>query len=446
MTVPDEASVVRDAVAVRNRRPHARGSAIERALVLTSRSVELRLRGATIDAASTARAGLELIDGIHEERSAMLAFLPRMYAQLGMSLYAAGRADEAIEAFLKGYAEVGTADPASFANLSMLAGVHALDGDLVAATEYVLLARGEPWTEGQRTGHWGTFYRLAEARLALESADPRAAQRHLDAIDADRHASEHWIAIARTEALAALAAGDAAGALARLEQTAERRATDATSAESRHRLAPARMLLHVALGDLDAAQVILHRDAPHRPRTRIDRARIALVAGQPATALHELRPLAGAALTPMDHAHALAIEASAVLRMGADARGDAVVGQLGAVLRQTGQRTPLRFVPAADLEAVAKRGATLGYAEVFDPARHLGSALTEPVLAPELTRRERAVLGALARTASTNQIAATLHVSPNTVKTQLRGIYRKLGVQNRADALAAASGLRLDEE
>ncbi|MEQ8834312.1 MAG: LuxR C-terminal-related transcriptional regulator [Miltoncostaeaceae bacterium] len=55
-----------------------------------------------------------------------------------------------------------------------------------------------------------------------------------------------------------------------------------------------------------------------------------------------------------------------------------------------------------------------------------------------LSARERVVLGMLAGPASLREIAAELVVSPNTVKTQVRAIYRKLGVSDRAGAVAAA--------
>ena len=41
------------------------------------------------------------------------------------------------------------------------------------------------------------------------------------------------------------------------------------------------------------------------------------------------------------------------------------------------------------------------------------------------------------------QIAATLYISRNTVKTQLRSVYQKLGVTSRAQAIERAVDLRL---
>lgn len=48
------------------------------------------------------------------------------------------------------------------------------------------------------------------------------------------------------------------------------------------------------------------------------------------------------------------------------------------------------------------------------------------------------VLGRLANGESVRRVAVGLHVSPNTVKTQLRTLYRKLGVSNRAGAIRTA--------
>jgi DNA-binding NarL/FixJ family response regulator len=52
---------------------------------------------------------------------------------------------------------------------------------------------------------------------------------------------------------------------------------------------------------------------------------------------------------------------------------------------------------------------------------------------------------ALVEAESTRDLAARLHVSPNTIKTQLRSIYRKLGVSSWADAVATAKRVGLAE-
>lgn len=55
-----------------------------------------------------------------------------------------------------------------------------------------------------------------------------------------------------------------------------------------------------------------------------------------------------------------------------------------------------------------------------------------------LSERELVVLAELGRHGTLEDIARHLYVSRNTVKTQVRSIYRKIGVSTRAEAVAWA--------
>lgn len=57
---------------------------------------------------------------------------------------------------------------------------------------------------------------------------------------------------------------------------------------------------------------------------------------------------------------------------------------------------------------------------------------------PELTARETELLQLVARGLSNKAIAQQLSISTNTVKYHMKGILQKLGVQNRAEAVARA--------
>ena len=61
-----------------------------------------------------------------------------------------------------------------------------------------------------------------------------------------------------------------------------------------------------------------------------------------------------------------------------------------------------------------------------------------------LTRRERVVLAELAEDVTLEEIATQLFVTRNTVKSQVRSVYRKIGVSTRAEAVAwaEAHGIR----
>ncbi|MFF0739687.1 LuxR C-terminal-related transcriptional regulator [Streptomyces sp. NPDC004111] len=71
-----------------------------------------------------------------------------------------------------------------------------------------------------------------------------------------------------------------------------------------------------------------------------------------------------------------------------------------------------------------------------------GSARPAPPAAP-LTRRELVVLRGLQEDVPLRRIADSLHVSHNTVRSQTRAVYRKLGVGSRAEALHRARELHL---
>lgn len=64
-------------------------------------------------------------------------------------------------------------------------------------------------------------------------------------------------------------------------------------------------------------------------------------------------------------------------------------------------------------------------------------------VAPVLSAREREVLNRIACGQSIPAIAAELYVAPSTVKTHVQRLYEKLGVSDRAAAVAEAMRQRL---
>jgi two-component system response regulator DesR len=73
--------------------------------------------------------------------------------------------------------------------------------------------------------------------------------------------------------------------------------------------------------------------------------------------------------------------------------------------------------------------------DVFAPA-------SEDVEAP-LSEREREVVSLIAAGSTNREIAERLYLSPHTVKEYTSGVYRKLGVRNRAEAVKRAQRLGL---
>lgn len=61
----------------------------------------------------------------------------------------------------------------------------------------------------------------------------------------------------------------------------------------------------------------------------------------------------------------------------------------------------------------------------------------------ELSDRERQVLDHIGSGATNREIAESLHLSPHTIKEHSSGLYRKLGVRNRAEAVQRAQRIGL---
>ena len=118
-----------------------------------------------------------------------------------------------------------------------------------------------------------------------------------------------------------------------------------------------------------------------------------------------------------------------------------------AVLRGADALLPAEQAPARLLETVELVAA--GHALV-DPAlfRTVLDALRlrladQATPAVELTQRERQILASIDRGDSVKQTARALGISVKTVENLQHRLFRKLGVRNRAEAVAAAHARRL---
>ena len=137
--------------------------------------------------------------------------------------------------------------------------------------------------------------------------------------------------------------------------------------------------------------------------------------------------LARRATTMLGLVFVLTLAGDVLLREGAD-RGRELLDEA----RQMIEKCPDPGITLALLERVAARHRVAR----SRPAPTAG-------LVEQLSERELAVLRYLPSTLSLPEIARELYVSPNTVKTQCKAIYRKLAVTSRRAAVQAAREHRL---
>jgi LuxR family maltose regulon positive regulatory protein len=331
---------------------------------------------------------------------------------------------------------------------------------------------------GARALAWFESGRLAEAADAATSADSQARRlgfsQHFFAVDCLRvlaglalerrdldtaeQLAEHALSLSERgrpafEFLVLLdlariwaARGQVRDGLATIE--AARRVLAATGSVLLARADELEALLRLSIGDPSTPVKLATGLAAARHDLLL--ARVALAAGDHHAAYEQLQSLSPGGLTPR---HALIRQI--LLAAAAIGRGDpTTAGILGSVLesaRHGGflntvvttapqvtsylvehsvQMRPDPFTGQLIAAALEVRATET---EAFRPGR----ALIEPLTAAELR------ILRLLPTSTYLQMAATLCISRNTVKTRLRSVYRKLGVTSRSGAIERAVDLRL---
>ena len=210
----------------------------------------------------------------------------------------------------------------------------------------------------------------------------------------------------------------------------------------------AEALVRLSLGDLPSAAELA--SGLRGARRGLLQTRIALAAGDHHAAAESLQLPPLGELTPRR-----ALEHRILLAAVAIARGDPMAaGILGGVV-QTARREGFRNtvvttapqVTSYLIEHFGQARLDPFLAQLVDMALWVhatqqdGSRSRQPLAEP-LTAAELRILKLLP-TSTYLQIAATLYISRNTVKTHLRSIYQKLGVASRAEAIERAVDLRM---
>lgn len=434
-------------VAARFRRTSAPPT--ERAVLLTVESAAYRVLGRTDRALSAAKQAGAALKALSDDQLEDLGKnLPTMLAQTGLSYFYAGERHQALELFQAGYAHPRDLSVGGwFHSLALTAGALAVEGELTQARAVIERGRREHWPVGWADGYIGAFFQLAQALDKLEDGDPDGALSHITTMDRHLATIEHWPLFAYVSSMVALAQGRARAQAAVLDAALARGARPSVTEFTRSRLDATRALLLLASGRLSDAETALHHHPATVPGIAIAWARLHLLADAPEKARAALEPIDAAAASARIRTETMALRAAAALRMGRANSASDELDRLVALLIATGLRTPLTLLPRSDRIALAELAEQT--ARPASVRRLLTEAVQAPALWPEvvpsvaLTERETVVLRRLNTGGSTAEIAADLFVSVNTVKTQLRSLYRKLGAATRDEALAAAREQRL---
>lgn len=415
---------------------------IDRFIDMSVRAVSLRLIG---EFGASARRSLEAIKEIEklspERRDELGELIAMILRQLSYSLLQDGRLNDAIAATTRSAALTRVPATYNYA-LAYAVGAHAYAGELTLAR--AALARIDPlgWPRNHEFSYLNVMTLVGEAFLLMDAGDFATALDVADRCAAYIQNAEFWVFLLGVRLLARIGLGQALSEARRVQAMMDAAVPPpGTGANAATRaLSGLLAIAWLAAGRVSAAERVLSANRGRHPELVPARALHLLLTGRSASLLGRLTSwLALPGHTIRTRAATLTTGAAAACRTGDRRLAAGLLRRAHDLVAGEGVRTQLSLLPISDRVALDEIARQCGDDAVAD---YLASVRTDVVPSSAtllgLTRRESIVLAALTSTPSREEIARRLTVSPNTVKSQIRQIYKKLGVNNRAAAIRVA--------
>lgn len=422
--------------------------ASERSWDLTIQSIAHRLLANFGKSATKALAANELISRLPPGKE--YPGITELLTQQGISMLYAKGGETSLNVWENAYKNANDSRSAAWFHAAALsAGVHAVNGNMVAATRLIrAIDESRPPREWENS-YIGYFLKIARAVDAIEGADLASAQRHLNAVQPQVEYTEHWPFLAIVQAWIHMSAGRAGDALEGVEEALRSCARTPISGRMTGQLSQLRAWILLSLHHFVAADAVIGSLPRNDSGTRTLRALRFLIGGNVEQAWTHIGAVMYAGPrgddVRLDIARQLVI-AGAATRLGKRDSAKTAAESAMARTREFSSYTPWLLLPRTDFDAVC---------DLLSPesrelaTRHRDSReVTDDLFSPtmgfvHLSKRELLVLEELTHSTSISQIAAALSVSTNTVKSQTRTLYRKLGVHSRKEALIRAAEVGL---
>ena len=423
------------------RSTEATASPEDRAVMVGVRNATMRMQGSFDKAVPVAREFLERFDALTPEEQDRLSSLSRhLLWQVAHTLFFAGETAAAVGAVQRMLAvpvpEDLVEDRGIQPALTLMAAVQATVGSLTSARETLAEAARHP---RRASPFYAVWERAADALSAIERGEFAGAVDLLDTLDHPVGDGEYWPVDLIVRALGEVGAGRAPDALRRVEAVLDADSPPRQAAAARDVVVVLRTILAAAVRPAGEAAVALRHVSRSGAPSAIAESVVALRAGDPVRALGLAGQASGEpSAAPRMRAAALLVRAASCLAMGQEEAVARVARDAFDILEAEGLSTPWLLLTAGERTAITA---------VLEPGlpdvvrdRLAGMPVLFHVRAPveRLTERERAVLARLVAGDTIPQVAQASRVSANTIKTQRARIYRKLGVDNRADAARVA--------
>jgi LuxR family maltose regulon positive regulatory protein len=408
--------------------------------VLLIKTIVFRLKGDFAAALDAAHAIDALLDGDDDIAGRPVGTLAEAHFQSGMTrllgLDLVGARESFTRSFTLTQKRGAATDPQAERAAEATALVRALEGETEHASTWLgLVAETSLGTAGL----------VAHALIAMGRLDPAEARRRLASLSDPSTHDELWPFAVHAANRFGLYWGDPVETDGALDRTwAEHGEQLVAGSTAQVLLTSDAADLALLLGQLSRAEAALDAVPSRNTWIAVPRARLALLGGDPKHALLFILEGQRRGRTERYGQLDLAVlRAAAELALGRE--DDATASLLRAVnqAEKSGVIVAFHLLPHETLRALAD---LVPEAARFVERHELhGTAYLAPytTVAGALSERELIVLRALEPGATVEQIAKKLFVASNTVKAQLRSIYRKLNVSTRTEALLVAAELGL---
>jgi ATP/maltotriose-dependent transcriptional regulator MalT len=399
------------------------GSApLDRLIALTSDSAAARTQDDSARAAEIAERALAELDGMSAAAVAPIAkSLAHLRMQWARSLDAVDSPRARVE-YERTYEVALATEQLRVARRasSHAAWLHAERGRLSDAARWLARAAATGVTDAR----YDAALHLTEALMRIDGDDLAGAKSFLDTAD-ETGVGEYWAAACWVHSLYAHNVADAAVTETRLANHVQEHpgVLEAPGFDGRFaRACRVRVLLLRgrmpenldALVGLSPSDQIIAAAVAHLERREHDAMRLS-------------EPVTEDGVEPRLQSNALLIHAAAAAALGFTDTATHNFVRADALIQHAGLHTGYETITPADLQRLIELSGSDTQAAI-----RIGSARRD---LPDLTPRENDILALLTTELSAGEIATTLFVSPNTLKTMTRRLYRKLEVTSRQQAV-----------
>jgi LuxR family maltose regulon positive regulatory protein len=414
----------------------------DRAVMVGVRSATMRMQGKFDKAAPVARDFLDRFDNLRPEEQDRLSSLSRhLLWQVAHTLLFAGEPASALAAAERMLAVPVPSDLVEDRGIrpayTLMAGIQAAVGSVRDARATLEEAVRHPQRDAPFYAVWE---RAADAISAIERGEFERARTLVETLDHPIGAGEYWPVDVVVRSLAELGAGRTDAAVRIIESVLDAESPQRQGTAVRDVVVVLRALMSVAGRPAGVAATVLRHVSRPGPLPALAEAVIALRAGDAAAAVD----IAGRALgdrpaSPRLRAALLLVRAAACDAVAQREAATTAAREAIATMAENGLATPWLLLTSAErVSLLGLAGRDIVDARAVADLDRMPIVFQDGARVERLTAREREVLAQLMGGATVPQVAEASGVSPNTVKTQRARIYRKLGVDNRADAARVA--------